>query len=208
MDKRNNVKGMVSLVLGAVLFFAASNKGEAYNITQKKTSDPKGILWNKIVDGSVASAGTCATNATCHTKSSNKSKGILKNLQLKDGRKKFVKYSPGKTYNLAISVPKPGNINGFQMSARDPNGNSAGKFIKGKFSLAYYDTDSDTRKKIQLIENTHNNKTKVSSWSFKWTAPAVGTGTVTFYYGLIAGNGDAISTNDAAYYGVVKISEM
>lgn len=205
-QSKKGATGILPLMACAALIFCTVGNGEAYNITQGKTSDPKGILWKDISDGS-NSKGTCATNATCHTKASNGKYGKIKNSQLLSGNKKFTSYTGGSSYTLTITVPTPGTMNGFQMSARDLGKNSVGTFKKGTNSQVYNATDSDTHKTVGLIENIHNKK-NVSSWTFNWTAPAKGTGKVVFYYGLNSANNNAISTDDTAYYGSVTVSEQ
>lgn len=203
-DKKK-ATGVFFLMACVVLILAFAVNGEAYNITQGKISDPNGILWKEISDGS-NSKGTCATNPACHANADNGRKGKIKNSQLLEGNKKFNSYIGGKTYALTINVPaQAGTMNGFQMSARDSNRNSAGTFKIGSKCQVYDTIDSDTNKAVGLIESVHNIN-NVSSWRFNWTAPHEGTGKVVFYYSITSGNG--IWAEDSVYYGSVSVSEQ
>jgi hypothetical protein len=55
-----------------------------------------------------------------------------------------------------------------------------------------------------IIANTMNNKT---SWTFKWTAPAQGSGGVTMYYGAVDGDCGMSSLGDDVKTGTMKLSE-
>src|SRR5262249_6815702 len=47
----------------------------------------------------------------------------------------------------------------------------------------------------------------LTSWSFKWTAPAAGAGTVYFYYGVVDGDASQTSLGDDVKMGKQQISE-
>jgi hypothetical protein len=55
-----------------------------------------------------------------------------------------------------------------------------------------------------IIANTLKNTT---SWTFKWTAPAQGAGTVTMYYGAVDGDCSMSSMGDDVKTGSVKLNE-
>jgi hypothetical protein len=55
-----------------------------------------------------------------------------------------------------------------------------------------------------IIANTQKN---VTSWTFKWTAPAQGAGNVTMYYGAVDGDCSMSSMGDDVKAGTMKLTE-
>lgn len=82
-------------------------------------------------------------------------------------------YVPGQTYQITATNPLTGSGKyGFEVSPQNVAGTLLGTLVAGTGS--------------QLVGGnkyvTHSNaNTTTSSWTFSWTAPAAGTGTVTFY---------------------------
>ena len=80
-------------------------------------------------------------------------------------------YTPGTTYNITVSFSGSGG-KGFMFSAQNASGEFKGTPISG------------TGSKIESTNYiTHNNSinTSTATWSFQWTAPAAGTGSVNLY---------------------------
>ncbi len=80
-------------------------------------------------------------------------------------------YTPGTTYNITVSLSGSGG-KGFMFSAQNASGEFKGTPISG------------TGSKIESTNYiTHNNSinTSTATWSFQWTAPAAGTGSVNLY---------------------------
>ncbi len=81
-------------------------------------------------------------------------------------------YIPGETYNIYITISGSGD-KGFEVSPQDAGGNMLGTVIDGSG--------------IHLVNGnkavTQDNATSANpaEWQFQWTAPATGTGDVTFY---------------------------
>ncbi|MBI5185219.1 MAG: FG-GAP repeat protein [Nitrospinae bacterium] len=203
-----------SLVLALSASAWTSKKAEAYNLSQTKISLAGGLLWQDVCDGSLKSKGNCAAGPACHAAwptchdPAFLEMGVKKSNLLKEKKngaaRKLSIYVPGQEHTLTLTAPVPGAINGFQMSARDARGNSVGTFTGGENSQVY--EASEAKKAVELIENTHG-VTKVSSWTFKWTAPKAGTGAVKFYYSMVSGNNNGTSTDDTTYYGVASMKE-
>lgn len=90
-------------------------------------------------------------------------------------------YTPGQTYQITVTVPgNSGWQKGFEVSPQDSAGTILGTLIAGTGSEltpgnAGYITQSSP------ISNSS------AVWVFNWTAPATGTGTVTFYGAFVAG---------------------
>ncbi len=96
-------------------------------------------------------------------------------------------YTPGQTYTLTAKMSGVETVKriGFEVSPQ----NAAGKIL-GTMAL----TDAV---KTQLLDKgkylTHTNKGSLvtggmGSWTFKWTAPAAGSGDVTFYGSFLVGS--------------------
>ena len=84
-------------------------------------------------------------------------------------------YTPGTTYTITVTVSGSGN-KGFEVSPQNAAGTYLGTLIAGTNSHitgTKYITHSATQ-------------TGTAVWNFQWTAPALGTGTVTFYGACVA----------------------
>ncbi len=109
----------------------------------------------------------------------------------------ITEYTPGETYSIQVSLSDPGQQRwGFQITAVDVTGGFA-----GTFSI----TDPVN---TQLNSGTYVNHTSAgtnfgdpngNSWTFDWTAPAAGSGDVTFYLAGNAANGNFSNQGDYIY---------
>jgi hypothetical protein len=126
-------------------------------------------------------------------------------------------YAPGVTYRMRVRLDSdktlafPGHRWGFQLTAvRAADGAGAGTFaVRGAQvpgpggdtlwvnvgSGAY----ANRRYVEHLFEGTHVDESGPVEWSFDWTAPAEGTGTVLFYAAGNAGNGSDDPSGDWIY---------
>lgn len=117
-------------------------------------------------------------------------------------------YVPGQTYtiNAAITGTSSNKI-GFEVTAeRNSNNSKTGTIII---------TDPTRTKTVNSGKAiTHNSRagTTASSgsnaWTFDWTAPATGTGTVTFYGSFNATNGNGGSSGDQVYTATFVVNEI
>lgn len=80
-------------------------------------------------------------------------------------------YIPGATYNITATVTGIG-AKGLMVSAQSPTGNFLGTMIAGAGSKIVFSN---------YLTHTTDNSATSAIWSFKWMAPAVGSGPVTFY---------------------------
>jgi len=80
---------------------------------------------------------------------------------------------------------------GFQLKVEDGNGSDAGTLIS---------TTNRTDLASGYLSQTWNGNTATTSgtitWNFQWTAPAAGTGDVTFYYCSNAVNNNGGTSGD------------
>ncbi len=117
----------------------------------------------------------------------------------------FAGYEPGQTYTITVSANMAGiSKYGFELTAE-----SAGGVKQGTFSI----TDPARTKKVNGGKAvTHTSGGTVASgnaisWSFDWTAPAAGTGQITFYTTVNATNSNGSTSGDQIYKGTRTVSE-
>ncbi len=103
-------------------------------------------------------------------------------------------YSPGTTYNITIGMGTvQSNKKGFQFTALDANGNGAGTLT----IIDINKTSKTTQGNREYIG--HKNANSTSAWIFKWQAPSVDLGPVTFYASGVGSNEDTLATGDIVY---------
>jgi hypothetical protein len=132
--------------------------------------------------------GTEGTCNTCHSSGASDfgEPVVTWNISETDGGSNVTSYTPGQTYFVNVTVTAPdatvtpaafGFSSLFLDDTAAPNGASA--VIAGTFT----NNDSKTR----FTNNNgrtyveHNSRTESGSWSFQWTAPAMGFGLVKIY---------------------------
>ena len=113
-------------------------------------------------------------------------------------------YVPGNTYTVTASIVRPGHIKfGFEVSPQDSSGVMLG-------TMAILDTTA------QLVGSSNDYITHTSagtggagnkSWSFSWTAPASGTGSVPFYGACLAANANGQSSGDTVFLSTLLVNE-
>lgn len=107
-------------------------------------------------------------------------------------------YTPGTTYNLFVNVnalPSNGSTprNGFEVTVLDASNNAAGTLALSNPTL----TTLSTAASRQYVG--HNNANSTAAWTFQWTAPAIGTGDVTFYVAANISNNNSSDSGDKIY---------
>ncbi|MFT3772547.1 MAG: hypothetical protein QM820_44720 [Minicystis sp.] len=138
------------------------------------------------------------------------------------------KYAPGTDYTVTmkllgehLAVNNASNTNGFTMTFEDVNGNPKGKLLGDMQTSCPSTPNTLPDGALQGTTFTYSvpangnqcrsiaslSRKNVSTWSFKWTSPAAGSGTVYAYYGLIDGNGDTKSFGDDVKMGKVQMPE-
>ena len=80
-------------------------------------------------------------------------------------------YTPGETYNISVSVSGNGD-KGFLVSPQNPQGSFLGTLTAGLQSKIVG---------TNYITHSSDNSANPAIWDFQWTAPAAGSGNVTFY---------------------------
>jgi len=112
-------------------------------------------------------------------------------------------YVPGQTYNLSLTVSRATRSKyGFQLKVEDSQGGDAGTLIS---------TTNRTWVQQGYMNHSASGNTSTTSgtitWNFQWTAPAAGTGPVTFYFASNAANNNGGTSGDEIYTDAVTLLE-
>ncbi len=112
-------------------------------------------------------------------------------------------YTPGAQYQITASISEAGRSKfGFSISPQNSSGNQMGTLMTANTEC----TINGAGKYI-----THNNSSTAGSgsrtWTFNWTAPAAGSGQVTFYGAFNAANSNNGSSGDNVYTSTLVVEE-
>jgi hypothetical protein len=142
------------------------------------------------------------TCANCHIKA----QGLIDVTLTFDGAPPPAAYTPGHTYQMVGTLVgehlglsgcgqyTPNNNNNFTARAEDASGNLAGALSADYGSTASCPSGPPPQTfggGTMTFGDCHAVLTtgpSLTSWSFQWTAPAAGTGGVTFYFAAVDGN--------------------
>lgn len=109
-------------------------------------------------------------------------------------------YTPGTAYNIAFLINAFTGRYGFQIVPLTSANAMAGSFTVTNAATEKINTQS-TRQYMG-----HLNASSTKSWTFKWTAPAICAGPVTFYYAYNTANNDGSANGDFIYKSSVTIN--
>lgn len=140
------------------------------------------------------------------------------------------RYTPGQAYQVVAHMtnesrvhPTSGrNLNGFLARFEDANAAAAG-VLRGTMTFttggtcapafntprtaATMTTPSLNTMTVGACDTVMFRDNSINDWSFTWTAPAAGAGTITILWGGVDGNADTTSKNDDAGEGQVPLTE-
>lgn len=110
-------------------------------------------------------------------------------------------YTPGATYTVTVTLEDPGQKRwGFELTAVDAAGAGAGTFVITDPVHTMRSVSGGREYVKQTSMGTFNGTVNGPvSWSFDWTAPAAGSGTVFFYAAGNAANGNGTTVGDVIY---------
>jgi hypothetical protein len=99
------------------------------------------------------------------------------------------RYTPGAAYSVTVRIENErlglgasrSNFNGMALTVLDGAGNPAG-------TLGGYDASRFFARGTSILASS-STVVGETEWTFTWTAPAVGTGAVVFYLGVVDGDG-------------------
>lgn len=113
-------------------------------------------------------------------------------------------YAPGSDYTITVTVTKTGQTAfGFGFEALNSNNTLAGTLTA---TNAFTQTMTGAGP-VNMVHNGSGLGTDSYTFSFKWTAPAIGTGAVTFYASGNACNEDSGVSGDYVYTTSMALTE-
>jgi FlgD Ig-like domain len=118
-------------------------------------------------------------------------------------------YNPGDTLDLTVTVRQTSQMRwGFDLTVLNSGNQAAGRMIVSDPVNTRDTTRSTGRQYLyQTTSGTHAGQADSSRWNFRWVAPSVGTGTVTFYFCGLAANNDGSNSGDYAYSNTLAVPE-
>ena len=120
-------------------------------------------------------------------------------------------YAPGQTYNMSVTVSRSGNsLFGIGLEALTSANQNAGTLnITDAASTQIKSATAGGVSRRNIVHTLDGGATANSKvFNFSWTAPAAGTGNVTFYFAGVAGDGDGNESGDYVYSGTQLVSEV
>lgn len=115
--------------------------------------------------GGPAENGATCSQSSCHSGTATARANVISSDIPTTG------YVAGSTYNITVSVTGSG-AKGFQVSAQKADKTYAGTFTAGTSNHLYA---------TNYVTHSAQKTTSPATWTFKWKAPAKGTGAVDFY---------------------------
>ncbi|HEX4887515.1 MAG TPA: choice-of-anchor V domain-containing protein [Luteibaculaceae bacterium] len=112
-------------------------------------------------------------------------------------------YVPGQTYTVTVTADYMGRTKyGFELSANTSGGQNTGSFVH---------TPGQTQA-VNTRNATHTSSSNAApsgsrTWTVSWTAPAEGTGAVTFYAAVLATNSNNSSSGDITLRSSASVGE-
>jgi hypothetical protein len=173
MSRKNNFALIIGIVLTAISFIGFMT--------------PSGSPGAK--SGSPGDGGQTCTS--CHAGTATSVNGwITSNIPVSG-------YVPGTTYAITVTGTHTGVVLfGFEATAENAAGAKVGTFtITNSTQTKLINSNQAVTHKQAGTTPTGSSKT----WSFNWTAPSPGVGTVTFYSALLAANGNGGTSGDVVY---------
>jgi len=158
----------------------------------------------KVYNRSAAPAGHSGSPAdgknctACHSGSSAEAKTNIISSDIPGGG-----YVPGSTYTITVTLNSPGTSRfGFQLSPQNNAGDMLGTWGGNTMETQVISGKYATHKMVGT------NGTDIKVWTLQWTAPASGTGDVTFYGAFNISNGNNTTTGDKIWTSTMAVSEQ
>lgn len=121
-----------------------------------------------------------------------------------NGNASLTSYVPGQTYTAVYTASNPTTtVFGFQMIAKNATGANVGTFVISNPNQ----TQVSSGYLQQTFSGSQASTPGTKSWSFSWTAPAAGSGTVSFYVATNITNGNSGTSGDQIYTNVFTLTE-
>ena len=117
-------------------------------------------------------------------------------------------YTPGQTYTITATATSPTRIRfGFEITPQTTTGVTAGTSIITNTQQTKLAASPNTRWVTHTLTGTLASVAGSKTWNFDWTAPAAGTGTVTFYGAFNCSNNSGTSLGDSIFTSQMVVQE-
>ena len=137
--------------------------------------------------------GTCA-DANCHTGNDLNASGGSLMLAIPET------YEPNQVYEIVVSLARDGQSRwGFEMTALDDNGASAGSFEVSDATNTQLKAANSKQYIMHTAAGSAQGTNDENQWTLKWTAPDTDIGPITFYAAGNAADGDFTFIGDYIY---------
>ena len=150
--------------------------------------------------GCSSSPSDAATCTSCHNGTATNRDGMITSDVAPSG------YIPGGIYTITVTIAQPGISKwGFECSPQDGSGN-----LLGSLAITNSTETKLVGSNVYVTHKTGGNTSTTAgtkSWSFRWTAPAAGTGSVPFYASVMAANNNGSDTGDLTFKDTYLIYE-
>ncbi len=185
---KNKKKIMVAVIIMAACPFFVIN-----------LSPYAGANGSGAPSGNTGSPGDGSNCTSCHSGTASNQAGLITSTIPISG------YVPGQTYTITGAITTTGKTKfGFQVSPQDVNGVLKGTMVVTN-STATQLINSGKYITHKFAGNAFPSGT--ATWSFDWTAPAAGTGDVTFYGGFNSSNSMSNTSGDLITLSSLTVSE-
>jgi hypothetical protein len=186
---RNSVKKILFLTVIAMVMFIINDAMQNRAHTSSAGAPA----------GRTGSPGDGANCTGCHAGSPVTQAGLITSNIPAGG------YTPGQTYQITGTVTSPGRTKfGFQISPQSPSGTLLGTLVNATPSLTQI---IGNNKYITHTAAGNQGSNGSHTWTFNWTAPAAGTGNVTFYGAFNATNNNSSSSGDIIFLSTLAVQE-
>ncbi len=176
------VKNILSVCVVLVLLFVTSTSNTfafSFGPPEEKTGAPN--------------EGTCA-DANCHTGNDVNASGGSLMLTIPET------YQPNEVYEIIVNLARDGQSRwGFEMTALDGNGASAGSFEASDVANTQLKDANSKQYIMHTAAGSAQGTNDENQWTLKWTAPDTDIGPITFYAAGNAANGDFTFIGDYIY---------
>jgi hypothetical protein len=147
-------------------------------------------------------ANGCARSG-CHNATPTTRVGLLTSDIPTDG------YIAGQTYTFTAQITQAGISKwGFQATAQNNSGTALGTLILTNTGQTRFPSGSSGSKYVTHSTGGNSGSTGSKTWTFDWTAPAAGTGPVTFYIYAMAANNNGNESGDQVFKETVTYQEL
>ena len=183
----------VGTILLTVFLFSSFDKNPSVHETLRVNGAPAGHAGDPA-----------GGNKTCNTTGCHTGPAVVTQTGWITSNIPAAGYVPGTTYTLTATVTDPGHTKfGFQVSPQSATGVPLGTLTSTSTQTTLAGTS------VQYINQNNTGTAGVGSktWSFNWTAPAAGSGSVNFYGAFNSTNSSGNASGDTIYKSVLTVNE-